>query len=152
MAELRRPPYSWRDDPAVPAFDDGRPLFVFDGVCVLCSGGAALVMRRDKQGRVAMASAQSPLGRALYRHYGLALDDTYLFLRDGRAFAKSAGYVALFSALGGWWRLLKAVAIVPERMRDWLYDRLAANRYRWFGKADHCALLTEDQRRRLIDF
>ena len=150
MAEFDRPPFSWRDDPAVPAFDDARPLFVFDGICVLCSTGAAFLMRRDRDGRINLASAQSPLGAALYRHFGLALDDSYLFLRDGRAFARSAGYFALFDFLGGWWRLLEAGRIVPEPVRDWLYDRVASNRYNWFGKAEMCALLSEDQRRRLI--
>lgn len=149
MPELDRPRWSWRADPAMPAVPDG-PLFVFDGVCVLCSGGAAFLMRHDRGGRVAMASAQSVLGQALYRHYGLAFDDTYLFLHDGRAFTKSAGYLALFSVLGGWWRLLKVAAVVPERARDWLYDRIAANRYRWFGKTGYCALLTPEQRARLI--
>ena len=150
MPEIVRPPFSWRDDPAVPGFDEGKPLFVFDEVCVLCSGGAAFIMRRDREGRVNMASAQSPLGSALYRHYGLAMDDTYLFLQGGRAFTKSAGYLELFSALGGWWRLLKASRVVPERLRDWLYDRIAANRYRWFGKTQMCALLSEEQNRRLL--
>jgi len=150
MPELERPPYSWRDDQAVPAFDDARPLFVFDGVCVLCSSGSAFVMRRDREGRVNMASAQSPLGAALYRHFGIALDESYLFLRDGRAFTKSAGYLALFGALGGGWRLLNVMRLLPERARDWLYDRLAANRYRWFGKAEYCALLTPEQRARLL--
>ena len=56
----------------------------------------------------------------------------------------------IFTALGGWWRLLKVSALLPERARDWLYDRIAANRYRWFGKADLCALLSEEQRARLI--
>ena len=151
MPELPHPPFSWREDPSVPAFDDEKPLFVFDGICVLCSSGAAFVMRRDRQGRVNMASAQSALGTALYRHYGVPIDDSYLLLWNGRAFTKSAGYLALFTVLGGWWRLLKASAALPERARDWLYDRIAANRYRWFGKADYCALLTEDQGRRLID-
>jgi predicted DCC family thiol-disulfide oxidoreductase YuxK len=151
MPELGRPAFSWRGDPAVPRFDDSRPLFVFDGVCVLCSSGAAFVMRHDGEGRVSMASAQSPLGLALYRHYGLAMDDTYLFLRDGRAFTKSAGYVELFSVLGRWWRLLKAAAVIPEAWRDRLYDHIAANRYRWFGKTGMCALLTEAQRRRLLN-
>lgn len=144
-----RPAYSYKDDSAVPDFPDA-PLFVFDGVCVLCSGGAAFIMRRDRERRVNMASAQSPLGRALYAHYGLALDDTYLFVRDGRAFVKSAGYLELFAVLGGRWRLLRAARILPERFRDWLYDILARNRYRWFGKADYCALLTPEQRERLI--
>lgn len=149
MPELAGKPWSWRDDPAVPDFGE-RPLFVFDGVCVLCSGGAAFIMRHDRDSRVDMASAQCALGSALYRHYGLAMDDTYLFLRDGRAFTKSAGYLELFPVLGGWWRLLRAMQVLPETFRDWLYDRVAANRYRWFGKADYCALLTGEQRTRLI--
>lgn len=150
MPELGGPPHSWRADPDVPAFDDSRPLFVFDGVCVLCSSGAALVMRRDKEGRVAMASAQSPLGAALYRHFGLALDDSYLFLVGGRAFTKSAGYVALFRVLGGWWRVLNAARILPEALSDKVYDLVANRRYRWFGKAEYCALLSEEQKARLI--
>lgn len=150
MPELDRPDHSWHDDPAVPAFDDGKGLLVFDGVCVLCSSSSAFVMRRDKARRINMASAQSPLGAALYRHFGLAPDDSYLFLNGGRAFTKTAATFALLRALGGGWRLLGVGRVVPERLRDWLYDRVAANRYRWFGKADHCALLTPEQRARLL--
>jgi len=150
VPELDRDPYSWRADATVPSFDDTRPLFVFDGQCVLCSGGAAFVMRHDDGGRVLMASAQSPLGRALYGHFGVALDDSYLFLWRGRAFTKTAGYLQLFAALGGWWRLLRAAKVLPEPLLDWAYDRLAANRYRWFGETELCQLLTPEQRARLI--
>jgi len=150
MPELPHAAYSWRADREVPAFDDAKPLFVFDGVCVLCSTGAAFLMRRDSDGRANLASAQSPLGEALYRHYGLPIDDSYLFLNDGRAFTKSRGYFEVVDALGGWWRLLKAARLLPERVSDWLYDRLAANRYRWFGTAEQCALLSEEQRGRLL--
>lgn len=149
MPVLDRPAYSYRGDPAVPEFPNA-PLFVFDGICVLCSGSAGFIMRHDEEGRVSMTAAQGVLGAALYRHYGLALDDTYLFLRDGRAFTKSAGYLELFAMLGGWWRVLRTIGVLPEAWRDWAYDRLAANRYRWFGKAEHCALLTPEQRGRLI--
>jgi predicted DCC family thiol-disulfide oxidoreductase YuxK len=46
--------------------------------------------------------------------------------------------------------LAEVFRIIPRPIPDWLYDRVAANRYRWFGKADHCALLTDEQRNRLI--
>lgn len=150
MPALDLPAYSYRNDPAVPEFGD-KPLFVFDGVCVLCSGGAGFIMKHDDEGRLAMTAAQGALGQALYRHYGLDYDDTYLLIRDGRAFTKSDGYLELLAVLGGWWRLLRAFGVLPERLRDWAYDLLAANRYRWFGKADYCALLTPEQRARLID-
>lgn len=151
MPELASPPASYRSNPEVPAFEDAKPLFVFDGHCVLCSGGAAFLMRRDKAGVINFASAQSPIGAALYHHYGMVLDDSYLFIADGRAFTKSRGYLEMVRHLGGWWRAAGVSRVLPERTRDWLYDRIAANRYRWFGrKEEACVLLTPEQRRRLI--
>lgn len=143
-------PYSYRSDPQVPPFDDGRPLFVFDGVCVLCSGGASWIMRRDRAGRIAFTPAQGPIGQALYRHYGLAIDDTYLFLADGRAYGLSEGYFQVACVLGGAWRLAAVLRIVPRPLRDAAYRLVARNRYRWFGKAESCALLTPEQRSRLL--
>ena len=147
---MNNTPYSYRADPAVPDFDDSRALFVFDGVCALCSGGARRVMQLDRAGRIAFTPAQGALGQALYRHYGLEMDDTYLFVANGRGYSMSSGYFAVAQELGGWWRLALAGRIVPRFIRDALYRMIARNRYRWFGKAEYCALLTEDQRKRLL--
>lgn len=145
-----RPAYSYRSDPEVPSFDDSRPLFVFDGVCVLCSSGASWIMRRDPAARIAFTSAQGPIGQALYRHYGLALDDTYLFLADGRVYGLSEGYFRVARVLGGWWRSAGVLRLIPRPLRDAAYRLVARNRYRWFGKAEACALLTPEQRSRLL--
>jgi predicted DCC family thiol-disulfide oxidoreductase YuxK len=150
MPEVSTRPASYRESPAVPAFDDGRALFVFDGVCVLCSGSASWLMRNDREARVNLAPAQGPLGQALYAHYGIGMNDSYLLIADGRAFTASRGYLELCRILGGRWRILRVAAIVPEPLRDWLYALIARNRYRWFGKADYCALLTPAQRGRLL--
>jgi predicted DCC family thiol-disulfide oxidoreductase YuxK len=141
---------SYRDAPAVPAFDDRRALFVFDGVCALCSGGASWVMRHDGKARVNFAPAQGMLGQALYAHYGVAMNESYLLIVDGRAFTASRGYLELCRILGGGWHILRLAVIVPESVRDWLYALVARNRYRWFGKVEYCALLTEAQRSRLL--
>ena len=150
MPEDSRQPFSYRDDPAVPAFDDSKMLFVFDGICVLCSGGASWIMRHDGKGRVNFTPAQEALGQALYTHYSIEMDESYLLLANGRAYTASRGYLELCRILGGWWHSLRVFAIIPERLRDWLYALIARNRYRWFGKADYCALLTDEQRKRLL--
>jgi predicted DCC family thiol-disulfide oxidoreductase YuxK len=150
MPELAGSAYSYRDDPAVPAFDDARALFVFDGVCVLCSGGAAFLMRHDRHARVAFTPARSELGQALCRHYAVDWNATYLLVAEGRAYTASAGYLRLCAVLGGWWRLFRIGAVVPESWRDAAYAIVARNRYRWFGTVDHCALLTPEQRARLL--
>jgi predicted DCC family thiol-disulfide oxidoreductase YuxK len=145
------PPRSYRDDPAVPRFDDSRPVFVFDGTCAMCSRGVRVLMRIDRRGMIACAAAQGELGKALYRHYAIALDDTYLLIADGRLYTKSAGYFRMLREIGGWWRLAGVLRLIPQSLLDWAYDRVAANRYRWFGQAAVCALLTDAQRARLLD-
>ena len=127
-----------------------RPLFVFDGHCVLCSGGAAFIMRHDPEGRIQFASAQSELGKRLYDKCGLPMDDSYLLIDRNGWHIKSDGYFQIARHLGGWWRLALIFRLVPRSLRDWAYDKVALNRYRWFGRADYCALLTPDQRGRLV--
>ena len=128
-----------------------RPLFVFDGVCVLCSTGANFIMRHDPEGRVQFASAQSQLGRAIYRHMGLPIDSSYILLDRHGTHLKTDGYFQLARILGGWFRLGLPFQIIPRPIRDWFYDRLAKNRYRWFGKAEYCSILRPEQRARLVE-
>lgn len=150
MPRCPQPPYSYRSDPGVPGFDESRALFVFDGICVLCSGGASFLMRHDKDHRVNFTPVRSALGQALYAHYRIDPNETYLVVIEGSAYTASAGYLRLARKLGGIWHLLRAVAAIPESWRDRLYGAVARNRYRWFGTTEHCLLLTPEQRERLL--
>jgi predicted DCC family thiol-disulfide oxidoreductase YuxK len=149
MTDMPRKPFSYREDAEVPTFPDDKPLFVFDGHCVLCSTGAAWLMKHGR-GRVRFASAQSPLGAALFRHYRMDPDQTYLLVANGTASGESTGYLRLCRVLGGRWRLLLAFGVVPRPVRDRAYRVVARNRYRWFGRVDQCALLTDEQRSQLL--
>jgi predicted DCC family thiol-disulfide oxidoreductase YuxK len=150
MPEISAQPHSYRADPAVPPFDDSRALFVFDGVCVLCSGGVRWLMRFDRPAKVNFTSMQGPLGEALYRHYGINPDESYLLIANGRAFTASRGYLELCALVGGIWHVLRICALIPEGWRDVLYGVIARNRYRWFGRIEYCALLTPQQQARLL--
>jgi predicted DCC family thiol-disulfide oxidoreductase YuxK len=142
--------YSYRHDATVPAFPDDKPLFIFDGVCVMCSSGAAWLMRHDRRELFRFTSAQSALGQALYQHYGVALDETYLLLDQGRLFDKSDGYFRMAEILGGWWHALQAFRLIPRRIRDYIYDVIARNRYRWFGKTECCSLIPKHRAKSLL--
>lgn len=150
MPEVSTKAYSYRGDPEVPPFDDVRALFVFDGICVLCSGGASRLMRFDRRAKVNFTSMQEALGQALYRHYGVDPDESYLLIAGGRAFTASRGYLELCAIMGGFWHLLRVGTLVPERWRDALYASIARNRYRWFGRTEYCARLTPEQQARLL--
>ena len=135
-----RGPYSYRADSAVPPFPDDKPIIVFDGKCVLCSRWARFVMRHDADKRFRLLAAQTPLGIALYEHYGLDPVDyeTNVLLEDGRAFLKSEGTIRMFERLGFPWNLMIVVRVVPRALRDKLYNVAARNRLRWFGSRDTC--------------
>jgi len=101
MPELRHAPHSYREDPGVPAFDDSRALFVFDGTCVLCSGGAAFVMRHDRHAWVNFTPVRSNLGQALCRHYAVEWNETYLLVEGGaRLHGKRGVSAAMWPARG----------------------------------------------------
>ena len=133
-------PYSYRAAPDVPAFPDDKPIIVFDGVCVLCSGFVRFVVARDPDAKFRFVSAQSPLGQALFRHYDLDTDDfeTNLLIADGRAFGKLDALTGILQRLGGVWRIATIASLLPRTLRDRLYDRIARNRYRIFGRTDSC--------------
>ena len=135
--------YSYRNDPAVPAFPDDRPIVIFDGNCVLCSAFAQFILRTDRRRRFRLMAAQTPLGAALYEHYGLFADDyrTNILLEDGRVWLKSDGSIRIFAGArlsvvhGRVWEKL-----LPRGLRDRLYDLIARNRLRWFGRRESCFL------------
>ncbi|TPJ82247.1 DCC1-like thiol-disulfide oxidoreductase family protein [Mesorhizobium sp. B2-6-2] len=134
------------------AYDARQPLIVFDGACVFCSAFVQLVLKLDRKKRFRFATAQSPLGEALFREYGLATDDydSNLAIIEGAAFTKLDSFVAVMAALGWPWRAAKALLILPRPLRGWLYDRVAKNRYALFGRKDSCAIPSAELRERLI--
>jgi len=133
-------PYSYRRDPSVPAFDDARPIFIFDGKCALCSGFARFLLRHDRKQQLRLLAAQSDLGEALYCHFGLKSGDydTNILLFGGRALAKSDGSIRVFELLGAPWSIAALARLAPRSLRDALYDWVARNRLRWFGAHSVC--------------
>ena len=132
--------YSYRDDKAVPAFPDDCPLIVFDGVCALCSGFVHFVLRHDKHRQYRFLAAQSNLAAALYHHYGLPTDhwETNLLIKDGLLFVRSEAAIEIVRGFGGLWRMIRVLRLIPRPVCDWLYNCVAGNRYRWFGRHDLC--------------
>ena len=137
-----RDPYSYRQDAAVPHFPDDRPIIIFDGHCALCSGWARFVLRHDRPGLYRLLPAQTPLGRALYVHYGLDPEEyeTNILLADGLAWFKSEGSIRMAEGLGWPWSMARILRVLPLKLRDSLYQSVARNRLRLFGRRRTCYL------------
>ena len=151
-APIAREAYSYRHDPAVPPFPDDRPVLIFDGKCVLCSGFAQWLLRHDGNGRFRLLAAQTPIGAALYRHFGLdpVAYESNILLEDGYAWLKSESSIRVFERLGLPWSLAAAARLLPAALRDRGYEIIANNRLRWFGTRDSCYLPSPSEADRFI--
>jgi len=126
------------------------PIWLYDGVCVLCSGAVQYTLRHERERAIRFVAIQSREGRALAQAHGIDPDDpeSFVFIEGGKALAKSDGVLALLRHLRGPARLLLVGSVLPRAMRDWLYDRVARNRYRLFGQKTACERPDPTQRHR----
>ena len=131
-----------------------QPLYFFDGQCELCSRFVAFCLKRDPDGRLKFASAQSSLGKHVLATLGLpddTLDRTILLIEDHSLYTRSTAALRALRHLRGPARWLYPLILVPKVLRDPIYDVVARNRIRWFGRLDACLVPSPGTRDRFID-
>ncbi|WP_306142887.1 thiol-disulfide oxidoreductase DCC family protein [Roseibium sp. MMSF_3412] len=130
---------------------DEANLIIFDADCIFCSGFARFMAKHDKQAEFRFVSARSDLGQRLYVKHGLDPDalETNIVVLDGQAYTKMASFAASMRSLGTPWSLLAIVNLLPVSLANWIYDRIARNRYA-FGKRS-CPLPSSELKDRFID-
>jgi predicted DCC family thiol-disulfide oxidoreductase YuxK len=128
-------------------------VILFDGVCNLCNGFVQFVIERDRGGRFQFGPLQSDAARRLIRAAGAAdpLPDSIVLIENGRAWTRSSAALRIARGLSFPWSLAYALIVVPRPLRDWVYEIVARNRYRWFGKRDVCMVPTPALRSRFLD-
>jgi predicted DCC family thiol-disulfide oxidoreductase YuxK len=131
---------------------DSYSIILFDGVCNLCDGVVQFVLKKDKKARFRFAALQSERGTALLKQFGLSTTNynSFVLIESGRVYQKSAAALQVLKGLGGVWALLYGFIVFPRPIRDYIYDWVARNRYRFFGKKDECMLPTPEIRTRFL--
>ncbi len=127
-------------------------IYVFDSECVLCSRAVAYVLKHEKQPDMKFVAIKSELGREISNKYDVDPDDphTFIYLQDGKAWFSSDAGFAVLRKTGGPMAFLRIGKILPRPVRDWLYYRIARNRYKMFGKLDACYAPTPETRDRFV--
>jgi len=130
-----------------------KPTILFDGVCNLCNSSVDFVIRRDQNDTFQFASLQSSYAR---NHPLIPNDptknlDTVILLKDQKVYTKSSAALRIAKELNGFWPLLYLFVLIPKAFRDLVYDWVASNRYRWFGKSETCRIPTEKECSKFID-
>ena len=117
-------------------------IVLFDAICVICNAWAKFLIKHDPRAQFKLASVQSPLGEAILKYYQMPTDhfDTMLVVKNGQMYTESTAFLKVIEDLGQPFSSLKVGYVMPKLLRDFLYRRVALNRYQLFGTTDHCIL------------
>lgn len=109
------------------------------------------IIKRDSERQFKFAGLESSLGRKLLTQYDLQDNlSTIVLLKNGRAYVKSDAALRISQQLDGAWKLLSVLLVIPRPIRDFFYDILARNRYKWFGKNESCLLPSREHQARFL--
>ena len=127
-------------------------VIIYDGICGLCHGWVRFVIRHDAHAVFRFASFQSATGQSLLKQNHLSLEnlETLVYIESGKVYVRSEAFLRIVARLAFPARLLYGFWLVPARLRDRLYARIAARRYQWFGTQMECSLTGDSIRDRFI--
>lgn len=131
---------------------NNQPVVLFDGVCNLCSSVVQFIIKHDKKKQFRFASLQSDFGQKILAENKFSTTDlsSFILLEDGKLFTKSTGALRVVKRLKALWPLLYGFIIIPPFIRNAVYNWVAKNRYKWFGKKEACWLPTPELKSRFI--
>ena len=140
-------------NPDLAPLGEPHDVVLFDGVCNLCNAAVLFIIDRDPHARIRFAALQSDVGRRVLERAGRAGAslDTMVFIENGRYFDRSTAALRIARRLRGAWPLLALALAIPRPVRDAVYDVIARNRYRWFGRETQCRVPTASLRSRFLD-
>lgn len=124
-----------------------KKIILFDGVCNLCNSAVQFVIRHDTKDIFRFVALQSELGREILKHIGIDskhIDSIILYEPGIAYYYKSSAAIQIAQNLGGFWHFGTIFRIIPTGIRNQLYDYIAKNRYKWYGKKDSCMIPTPE--------
>ena len=128
------------------------PIILYDGVCGLCDRFVQFVIMRDSSGKIKLAPLQGETAMGLLESFHLPLGalSTVVLIDGGKYYIKSSAILRSLGYLDGGWKFFTILRIIPTSLSDLVYDFVARNRYRWFGKFDACMIPSPERRNRFL--
>ena len=124
---------------------ENKKIVIFDGVCNLCNSSVLKVIKNDKKNTFLFAALQSKSGQEIINYLKIDISkiDSIILYEPGVSYdIKSTAVLKVMNDFGGLWFLTRAFFIFPEGLRNLIYDYIAKNRYKWFGKKESCMIPT----------
>ena len=132
---------------------ENKKIILFDGVCNLCDNTVQFIIKHDKKDIFRFVALQSDLGQEIIKHIGIdtAKTDSIILYEPGHAYYyKAQAALNIANNLGGIYSLLNIFSILPNGITNNIYDYIAKNRYKWFGKKDACMIPTPELKSKFL--
>lgn len=129
-----------------------KKIILFDGICNFCNYWVNFALKRDKKNQLFFTTLQGETAKEILPEFGLSATHitSVIFIDNGTAYTQSSAAIRICRYLGGGWSLFYVFIIMPKFVRDPLYNIIARNRYRWFGKKDTCMVPAPETRNRFL--
>lgn len=129
-----------------------KGLILFDGVCNFCNSSVNFIIKNDKTDHFRFLPLQSERGKKIVAEYNLDPKNlqTVILLEQGRIYTRSTAALRIARKLSGGWKLMYGFVIVPSVVRDFFYNIISRNRYKWWGQRDSCMIPTPEVKRKFL--
>jgi predicted DCC family thiol-disulfide oxidoreductase YuxK len=131
-----------------------KKIILFDGLCNLCDASVQYVIKQDKKDSFRFVSLQSDLGQKIIKHIGIdtTKTDSVILYEPGIAYYfKAQAAIRIAEEIGGIYSFLTIFSILPNAILNYIYDYIAKNRYKWYGKKETCLIPTEEQKVKFLE-
>ncbi|HTF02691.1 MAG TPA: DCC1-like thiol-disulfide oxidoreductase family protein [Bacteroidia bacterium] len=131
---------------------ENKGLVLFDGVCQFCNSSVNFMIRKDNTDYFRFLPLQSELGQKIIKQFNLDPENlqTVILLENKRIYTRSTAALRIAKKLKGGWKLFYGFVIIPAFIRDAVYNVVARNRYKWWGKRDSCMVPTPDVKKKFL--
>ena len=129
-----------------------HPVILFDGVCNFCNASINFIIRQDTKKVFHFAPLQSEAGQKLLQQYSLPEQgfNSFVLIEEGKVYRRSAAGLKVYNKLPWFWKWIQLGWIAPKFIRDGVYNLIARNRYKWFGKKEQCMIPSMSVRSRFL--
>lgn len=129
------------------------PIILFDGVCNFCNSAVNFVIKRDKNSVLKFTTLQSGIAHQMLAHQNIPTNDlsSFVFIENEKIYTRSTAALRVCKYLTGMWPLMNGFIIVPKFIRDGIYNWIAKNRYRWFGKKEECMIPSSEIKAKFLN-
>ena len=133
---------------------ENKKIILFDGICNLCNSAVTIVIKQDKKNTFLFAAIQSKKGKEIvdYLEIDIAKIDSIILYEPCVSYeVKSTAALKIMNDFGQFWQLTRLLWVFPKGFRNQVYDFIAKNRYKWFGKKESCMIPTNDLKSKFLD-